>query len=222
MKPYQKIQTMYHRDPANKNKTLVEGKWSHPAFEFLADATWLWTEKIDGTNIRIVYGDDKVLLKGKTENAQIPASLVAKLEEMFPVGRFTELDYSLMALYGEGYGLKIQSGGNYIRDGVDFILFDVWIDGWWLERENVEDIACKLGIGVVPIVGRGTLRDGYELTRSGFKSMIADCPAEGLVMRPQVTLFNRKGERIITKVKHKDFAAAVTRRTMDVSGIRHR
>jgi len=41
--------------------------------------------------------------------------------------------------------LKIQKGGgNYIADGVDFVLFDVWINGIWLERENVEDIAEKL------------------------------------------------------------------------------
>ena len=32
-----------------------------------------------------------------------------------------------------------------------------------------------------------------------------DFIAEGIVARPKVTLFTRKGERLITKIKHRDF-----------------
>jgi hypothetical protein len=34
------------------------------------------------------------------------------------------------------------------------------IDGLWLERQNVEDIAHQLGIQVVPLIGRNALRGG--------------------------------------------------------------
>jgi ATP-dependent RNA circularization protein (DNA/RNA ligase family) len=205
MKPYAHIDTIFHRNPETKNKTLLEGVWSQPAFEYLKDNRWIFTEKIDGTNIRVIYTGSDIIFNGKTDNAQIPATLVKRLFELFPVGKFMDLDYPSMTLYGEGYGKGIQSGGNYIKDGVDFILFDVWIDGWWLERNNVEDTAQKLGIKVVPVIGIGTLMEGYEKTRAGFKSEIADCMAEGLVMRPFVSLHNRKGSRILTKIKHKDF-----------------
>lgn len=30
-----------------------------------------------------------------------------------------------VTVFGEGYGVKIQKGGNYISDDVNFILFDV-------------------------------------------------------------------------------------------------
>ena len=55
-------------------------------------------------------------------------------------------DHGNVCLYGEGYGAKIQSGGDYMNDGrsVDFILFDVNIAGIWLEGHNVDDIAEKL------------------------------------------------------------------------------
>ncbi len=76
---------------------------------------------------------------------------------------------------------------------------------WWLERVNVEDIALKLGIQVAPIVGEGTLSDAVEITRSGFKSKWGDFIAEGIVAIPKTELKTRKGERIITKIKHKDF-----------------
>lgn len=103
---------------------------------------------------------------------------------------------------------KIQSGGNYIPDGNDFILFDIRIGEWWLKREDVENIAKKFNIGVVPIIGEGTLNDLIDLVKSGFKSQIAqnkDYTAEGIVARPKVELKARNGERIITKLKYCDF-----------------
>jgi len=203
MKEYEKIQTIFQRDMGAKSRLLIEGAWSHPAFEYLKNNQWVFTEKIDGTNIRVIYTGSDVIYKGKTEEAQIPATLVKRLMDILPASRFGDLPP--LTLYSEGYGKNIQTGGNYIRDGVNLILFDVWIDGWWLERENIEDVASKLELSVVPIIGTGTLMEGYEITRAGFPSGIADCQAEGLVMRPCVTLHDRKGERIIAKIKHKDF-----------------
>jgi len=73
-----------------------------------------------------------------------------------------------LCLYGEGYGAKIQKGGgNYITDGASFILFDVVVGGTWLERSNVIDIAAKLHILSVPLIGHGTLLDGIDMVRNG-------------------------------------------------------
>ena len=114
-------------------------------------------------------------------------------------------------LFGEGYGAKIQKGGNYIPDGQSFILFDVWRD-IWLERINVADIAGKLGIKIVPIVGEGTLLEGVEFvkhaTAAEFRSDLAENKAyqmEGLVMRPAVEMQDRRGNRIIAKIKRRDY-----------------
>lgn len=213
MLKYPKIQTVYRRDPETKYKTLLEGQYARPEFEYLANNEWVWTEKIDGTSIRVKWrGQDDwtplvVSFHGRTDKAQMPPFLLAKLQEMFPIERLIELyPVTTMTLYGEGYGARIQKGGgNYIPDGVSFILFDVLIDSIWLSRENVEDIAGKLSIDVVPIVGRGTLLDAVGWAREGIRSRIGDRYAEGLVMRPAVELLNRKGGRIIAKIKYKDF-----------------
>jgi hypothetical protein len=37
METYHKIQTVYFRDPKNNMKTLLEGEWSKPEFEYLAE-----------------------------------------------------------------------------------------------------------------------------------------------------------------------------------------
>ena len=208
MKPYHKIQTVYKRDPENKFRTLLEGQFALPEFEYLAHNEWIFTEKIDGTNIRVDWDcTERVRFGGRTERAHVPTFLLDRLQVLFPPAKFGILyPDTPMTLYGEGYGARIQKGGgNYIPTGVDFILFDVNIEGWWLRREDVEDIATNLMVDVVPIVGAGTLLDAVELVRAGFESEIGTQVAEGIVMRPRTELCTRSGHRIIAKVKHKDF-----------------
>ena len=208
MKPYHKIQTVYKRDPGNKYKTLLEGEWALPEFEYLSTNKWTFTEKVDGTNIRVDWNcAEQVRFGGKTDRAQIPVFLLDKLQDLFPPAKFGVLyPDTPMTLYGEGYGARIQKGGgNYISDGVSFILFDVRIGDFWLQHSDVKDIATQLMIDTVPIIGTGTLLDAVEIVRKGFKSEIGTQVAEGLVMRPEVELFARNGQRIIAKVKHKDF-----------------
>ena len=204
---YPKIQSIFKRDETTHK--FIEGQYSLPEFEYLKDNQWEATEKIDGTNIRVTWDKDlqTVTFGGHTDNAQIPIFLIAKLQQLFPQDKFLNLypDIS-MTLYGEGYGARIQKGGgNYIPDGCDFALFDVLIDDWWLYRGNIEDIASKLEIKCVPLLGNFTLLQAIEKIKSGLPSSYGNFEAEGMVLKPFVELKNRKGHRIITKLKHKDF-----------------
>jgi ATP-dependent RNA circularization protein (DNA/RNA ligase family) len=207
MNEYHKIKTVFKRDPANKYKTLLMGDFALPEFEFLQNNRWVFTEKVDGTNIRVIFNGFGITFGGKTDRAEIPSFLVNRLNERFlpQLDRFTEIfDGADVCLYGEGYGAKIQSGGKY-REDQDFVLFDIKIGEWWLKREDVEDIAIKFGVDVVPILEVGTLHWMVEKTQIGFNSMWGDFKAEGIVARPEVELKARNGERIITKIKHRDF-----------------
>ena len=113
---------------------------------------------------------------------------------------------SEVELFGEGYGVKIQNGGSY-RDDVDFILFDVMINGNYQPRESVEDIAKYFDIDIVPIVLNGKLQDGIDYVIQNQNSIIAKNGAkmEGVVGRPKIEMQSRTGNRIIVKIKYKDF-----------------
>lgn len=210
MKEYHKINTVWNRTIQGQ---IIEGQYACPEFDYLKNAQWLWTEKVDGTNIRIIFHGGSIRIGGKTDNSQIPAFLVNRLQELFTIEKLQSVFphdgeiISNVCLYGEGYGAKIQKGGgNYKPDGVDFVLFDVLVDEYlWLERRNVEDIAGKLGISFVPIVGQGNLFELNEFVKEGYKSTWGDFPAEGVVARPLIELRDRRNNRIITKLKHKDF-----------------
>lgn len=206
MKEYHKIQTVFMRDPATNNKKLLEGQYSLPEFEYLKDNQWVFTEKVDGTNIRVIFDGEGIRFGGKTDNASIPSPLVARLQERFlpQIELFASKFTGSVCLYGEGYGAKIQGGGNY-RPDQDFVLFDVRIDDWWLNRDSVEDIAKTFGLDIVPVIGTGTLFQMVERTRDGFCSLWGNFTAEGIVARPCVELKTRRGDRVVTKIKHKDF-----------------
>lgn len=208
MTEYHKIQTVFKRDPATKHKTLLEGEYTLPEFEYLAKNKWVFTEKVDGTNIRVYFKDGKITFGGRTDRAQIPATLVERLNDRFlpQAERFAEkFGHAAVCLYGEGYGAKIQKGGGNYRDDQDFVLFDVAIDDWWLQRPDVEDVAQLFELDIVPIVGTGTLLDMVEHAKAGIKSTWGDFEAEGYVARPEIELKTRNGRRLITKIKCRDF-----------------
>ena len=210
MVEYTKIETLFKRD-IEGTKKLIEGDFRNETVEFLKDNLWEFTEKIDGTNIGIVWDGHKVSYQGRTERAQIPAHLMNKLIEMFG-GEVNEELFEQkfgdmpVILFGEGYGSKIQNGGNY-RSDVSFILFDVYLPGsnLWLKRDAIEDIAKTFGIDVVPIVLTGILEEGVDFIKTFPKSTIGKANMEGIVGKPKVDVLDRMGRRIIVKIKCCDF-----------------
>ena len=211
MREYHKIQTVFKRDMESKGKSLLEGQWTMPEFEYLARNPWVYTEKVDGTNIRILFDGERVSFGGKTDNAMIPAKLVERLRERFPDGAALRsvFDGGDVCLYGEGYGAGIQKGGSY-RPDQDFVLFDVKVGEWWLQRGDVEDVARKLSLDIVPIVGVGTLYECIDRVRNGMESTWGKFEAEGIVARPATELVSRGGQRIITKIKCRDFPGCLS------------
>ena len=226
---YQKINTLFKRD---EKKVIIPSQFTCEEFYELKDVKWECTEKIDGTNIHvdIEYSTERGLwfsFQGRTDNAVIPSHLLKKLHEIFTedviMSTFNQQFASVsedetlrISIYGEGYGMKIQKGGeNYIPNGVGFILFDVKVGQWWLGRENLEDIASKLNIPIVPLIGYMTLQEAIEFVSKGFNSIVSQTKnhgAEGLVLKTKSGLLFRNGKRIITKIKTCDFVALHNRK----------
>lgn len=205
---YNKIETLYKRDMEGTKK-LLEGEFRNPAVEFLKDNVWQFTEKIDGTNIRVYWDGHKVQFGGRTERAQIPTPLVNYLTTTFGTNEAEQIfeekfGETEVILFGEGYGPKIQNGGLY-RNDVSFIMFDVLISGNYQSRESVEDIAKAFGIDIVPIIFEGTLQEGVDFVKTHPDSTMGTAKMEGLVGRPKVEMRDRCGKRVIVKIKWEDF-----------------
>lgn len=226
---YPKIETLFDRDETTKK--VLEGHIRLPEFGLVNK--WLVTEKIDGTNIRVILEPEKemdiegvilhrgvgVKLGGRTDAAQMPVNLLGHLLSTFPAEKVAAaFDPGTHAiLFGEGYGPKIQKGGGSYRNTPSFRLFDVVVFGgegrpWWLNWPDVEDVAKKLGIETVPVLGIMDLEYAIRFGR-GTPSLVAEREslstttreAEGIVARTDPLLFDRRGKRVIWKLKVGDF-----------------
>lgn len=172
---YPKIETLWNRDPHDM-KLVLAGDFRCEEFG-LVDK-WLITEKVDGTNVRVFLNRDRppevthtngptVHFGGRTDNAQMPMLLIDFLQRTFPDLFLADVfdPGAQVILYGEGYGLGIQNGGGY-RPDISFRLFDVVVrditrdHNWWLNWPDVQDIAKKLGIETVPVIGQGSMTLG--------------------------------------------------------------
>lgn len=217
MNPYHSIDNLFYIDKDLGYKYNVPRGILSPEITYLAGNKWAFTEKVDGTNIRVKFirGEDgsySVDFDGRNDNSQIPKLLLDTLKNKFNNDYIMDLlrnNYNKsMCLYGEGYGEKIQKVGSNYTDGNKFVLFDIKINDTWLTREHVLDIASHLSIDVVPVIGNGTIYEAVEMTRNGFNSTWNNKGtfiAEGIIAKPEIELVDRRGKRIITKIKHEYF-----------------
>ena len=212
MYKYHKIETLFNRDENFK----VTDEIRLPEFENIKE--WLITEKIDGTNIRVIYTpDEKLIFRGRTDNASIPTFLLEELQDIFTSEKIKAILNNPieqgLCLYGEGYGAKIQKGGGNYNQYNSFRLFDVWIDDCWLEWDGVKDFAEQLKIKTVPQIGAiMTIEQAVELIKNqSLLSMVAEeegifgHKAEGIVARAYPTMLFRRGSPIKWKLKIKDY-----------------
>jgi len=213
MYKYPKIETLFKRDENFK----ITNEIRLPEFENIK--RWLVTEKIDGTNIRIIYrpGEpSELLFCGRTDNAQMPTYLLKVLQKIFTEDKFEsvfppERLLNCVCLYGEGYGARIQKGGGNYNKGNSFRLFDVWIDGWWLEWDSVVEIAGKLEIGTVPNFCIRDIKSAINVVKNEPMSIVAEeendehVPIEGIVARAYPMMLFRNGIPIKWKLKVKDY-----------------
>ncbi len=126
-----------------------------------------------------------------------------KMHENFPNAR-------KVILFGEGYGPKIQACGGRYRKDVSFILFDVWIDGWWLEKDGVLKIANALDVEHTIFSQEiFTTQQVVEFVKSKPHSYIAEDQTlvmEGVIARSYpLMLFRNRHSPIMFKLKCKDF-----------------
>jgi len=219
---YPKIDTLYDRD----GKYIIVGKLRRQEFGMIK--RWSITEKIHGMNTRItLFASGQIMYGGKTDDAIMPSELLEYLKKMFTYDKMKETFWlpnkpipKSVTIYGEGYGPKMVHGSGVYRKDVSFRSFDCLViseGSWWLERKDLEDVSRKLGIKCVPILGiidflpvdslqiEKIFLDNRNRLVAIEEDGMVDMKPEGIVAKTEPLLFNRKGERVMWKLKIKDF-----------------
>lgn len=234
MDKYHKIHTIFKRPHEGNGKFVIEGDWTNNIFEYLADNKWLADEKLDGTNTRLIWDSTKpgiVEINGKTDRAQfnpqvldditkqVDASGIRKyFQERIPGGPDDD-DHMVVCLYGETVGPKVQKGGgNYVMDGGphEFVICDMKVtnmtksSSFWMSNFFVREAANDIGFPTAPTFGEMNLHQAVSWVKahsmtSKYGPKAGLFLAEGLVLRTKVDLLGQHGNRVITKLKLKDF-----------------
>lgn len=213
MQEYPKIDNLYKRNPEKKSELIV-GKYTRPEFALIS--AWDVTEKVDGTNVQLKFHrvfNGSFDINGRTERAQF-----SLIQEEFLLNLGDEIrgrvlqtinsnNLDSLTVYGELYGPKIQSGGNY-SDSLGFRAFDMMVnDKVWLAPEAVRNNCEAWNLEQVPNLGTMTTESIFLMVAGGFKSTFAvnqDYDAEGVIAKPPFNLFDQRGERVMFKLKTKD------------------
>jgi len=208
MHKYGKIENLYKFDPETNGRLDV---FTDPVFEYLAGADWHLTEKIDGTNIRLIFDNDgRMEIRGRSDKAQLDGELVENIErQMHGV-----LKMYNKTIYGEGCGEGIQKGGRYGKK--HFVAFDLcdhkYGRGWFWPRQEAFELFDAYGIRRVPTVAQplhldSNLWAAYDLVQEGLISQYAGDGelAEGIVAVPMADIIDGFMERIIVKIKTRDY-----------------
>ena len=217
---YPKIQSLWKRegwyfdenkkkDPKYQNgrQSFIIGDYASEEFGNIKK--WHVDEKVDGTNIRIFYNDNKISFAGRTSQAQLPPKLLKYLQDHFTIDRMKSCfpNTEELIIFGEGYGPKIQAGGGNYRKEVGFILFDIRIGRWWLKREDIELLGQNLEIPVVPSLGIMSEEEIIDLVKSKPLSKCSeiDHVMEGVVCRSAPLMLYRNGNPVKFKLKCIEF-----------------
>lgn len=184
-----------------------DGMYRDPMVAFLANNSWEIRRKIDGENIRIRWDGEQALWNGKTNNFVCSGDFHnymngTFLEEIFEeeFGRDKEV-----IIFGEKMGPKTQ--GNELKlDEDEVIIYDVCIDGYWLDKWAVKNIADYFKIRTCYDLMGPDVQHEWRLP------MIINAVAhgqfedwEGIVAVPKVECRDQKRNRVIVKVKNKDY-----------------
>lgn len=162
------------------------------------------TEKIHGTNCRFGWVDNQYMVGSHNHRKECYGpSIYARvgeelnMEHKFSFNLFTKENNDLV-LYGEIYGLKVQKGFRYGLETQKFILFDVQLNGKFLDWEEVERYAETFGLDLPPVLYKGS-----------FSNKIVDELSNGLTVLGQGAHLR---EGIVIRSVHEEWDKALGRK----------
>lgn len=171
------------------------------------------SEKIDGTSVGIVWDGERISFVGHTEKSQFCPRYLEYLQNSFGTSEFESVieevfGDSPVTIFGEG--ISRDYNVHYGFPEGNFIMYDIQNpDGTFYNRDAVKEIAKKLDL-LYPWEEMMTLKEAVDFIMGRPQSVLcAGNKMEGLVLRSPVELYTNNGDRVICKVKVKDFVDGV-------------
>ena len=216
---YPKLKNLHKRDPAD-NKVIDEFTDEIFSPEQLGNAGWTWREKMDGTNLRIIWDGHRAEYRGRTDRAQFSDGQTMFLDEKIKSPAFEELLEQTFAsteavLFGGLIGNKLQGNPHKI-DGYEIRVYDAFVAGWWLLPASVDELANDLGLGSAEIICVAPIGNMHQVMKNiAAQSEFFEGEAgpfeyiEGIVGTAPGSVLGRNGSILRVKLKLENYKSGV-------------
>lgn len=171
---------------------------------------WLVTEKMDGMSVILSINTEDYTYFGRSRNTNFNAEQQQFMDEAFHSANYQLFKIGFekpVDIYAELVGPGIQ-GNPHNLDALELFVFDVRVNDFWLDWDNVCDIAEKAGLQTVSLA----TPDGERVSAEYVVSFIdyhlkfpQDEYCEGFVARTDPYLYDNMGNRIMWKLKVSDY-----------------
>lgn len=214
---------MRFENPPKMRGIMRRGHYSHSEFNFVK--FWYTQEKIDGSNLRVMLRHvggrwcvDLFTREGTDYNISWKGARTF-LREKFTLDRiFSGIDKekidtsSIVVFYGELFGAGINKDGELYSDELEYAVFDIKIDDWWLTPEQVIDVVHKMGIRHAPIISEMMTIDDIVSFVSSFPDSRIDPrhELEGVVCRASpMFMFKGTNNPVQFKLKAREMRSTI-------------
>lgn len=176
-------------------------------------------EKVHGTSAHVAWRNGQLVFSAGGSNPEQFRALfdAEKLEAILKERHANQT----VTIFGEAYGGKVQRMSESYGKSLSFIVFDVQIDGMWLDVPTAERVATHMGLEFVPYE-YGPADLAWIDSQRDADSIVAirrGCGPghirEGVVLRPPFEVTLNNGSRCMTKHKRDEFRETATPRVVD-------
>lgn len=189
----------------------IENLYKHQ-YVISEEKEWFALEKVHGTSARVSWNSRTKTLafhpggsESKQFNSCFAANLATRFEQQFANDN--------VEVFGEAYGGKILKMSKTYGPVLRFIVFEIQINGMWLNVPNADRVATNLGLEFVPYVKIVSSIESLNAARDT-PSQVAirrglgnDKLREGIVIRPLSERVDPKHhKRVLYKHKRIEFS----------------
>lgn len=180
------------------------------------EKVWV-SEKLHGTSARFAICDGKFLIGSRNRQFKYPVEEGRKVSTYIAVFEREGINQKLLqlqnefpqskivAVYGEIAGPGIQ--GSKFRYGCKeptFFLYDIQVDGRYLDHSNFIRLSTKHEFKTVPIFAENIdVKDAFDFVDG--KTTLDEHIREGIVIKPMKEKFDRKLGRVVLKIVSKQY-----------------
>lgn len=201
-----KTKTLFRRDPATFK---VTNELTDQRYAQIKD--WLVTEKMDGMSVILSINTEDHTYFGRSRNTNFNTAQQQFMNEAFHSTHYNLFKIGFekpVDIYAELVGPGVQ-GNPHNLDALSLYVFDVRVNDFWLDWDNVCDIAEKAGVQTVrvihPLRKRLEAIDVVRYVTDMAEHGTGPYYCEGYVARTDPYLYDNMGNRIMFKLKVTDY-----------------